>query len=50
LNNKRTEGISIPDFKAYYRAILIKTTWYYYRNRQVDEWSQIEKPLKSLDF
>jgi len=36
LNNKRTAmGITIPELKQYYRAIVIKTAWYWYRDRQM---------------
>ena len=45
LNSKRTsEVISIPDLKQYYRAIVLKTAWYWYGDRQVDQWSRIEDP------
>jgi hypothetical protein len=37
LNNERMAGgITNPDLKLYYRAIVVKTAWYWYRDRYVD--------------
>jgi hypothetical protein len=43
LYNKITSGvIAILDFNLYYRAVVIKITWYWHKVKQVDEWHQIE--------
>ena len=44
--NVKEGGLAVPDLKLHYKAVVLKTIWYWLRDRKEDQWNRLGEQLQ----